>query len=158
MDKDRLESNRSVIFDDAKMERSNNDGPEISHHDSIKRVGTSHKRRYPTLNPNGTSFTSYNELVKEFFSCVSLCHELLVEEEDESDNADNDNLSETHDKDPMIKKSTRLEHGKDEESTGLKRNKVKIKKMAYHGSSPDEIAICKKAKEMGVEFMNTQNG
>jgi sialic acid synthase SpsE len=30
--------------------------------------------------------------------------------------------------------------------------------MAYHGSSPDEIAICKKAKEMGVEFLSAANG
>jgi hypothetical protein len=34
----------------------------------------------------------------------------------------------------------------------------KPKQLAYHGSSPDEIAICKKAKEIGVEFISSDNG
>jgi hypothetical protein len=41
---------------------------------------------YPKTNQNGTYFTSYNEIVKEMFSCVSLCHELVIgEEEDEEE-------------------------------------------------------------------------
>jgi hypothetical protein len=37
-------------------------------------------------------FTTFNELGKEFFSCVSLCHELLVEE------AEPDEISEEQNK------------------------------------------------------------
>jgi hypothetical protein len=40
-----------------------------------------HGRVYPRNNQGGTVFNTYNELAQEFFSCVSLCHELLVEED-----------------------------------------------------------------------------
>lgn len=52
-----------------------------------KNVVEPHKRMYPQNNPQATYFTSYNEIVKEMFCCISLCHELVIgeEEDDEED-------------------------------------------------------------------------
>lgn len=98
-----------------------------------KNVVEPHKRMYPKNNIEGTYFTSYNEIVKEMFCCVSLCHELVIgEEEDEEE--DYQLQSKKGNIEPKNQKSQAP------------------KSMVYQGPSPDEIAICTTAKDLGVEF------
>jgi len=98
-----------------------------------KNVVEPHKRMYPRNNLQGTYFTSYNEIVKEMFGCISLCHELVIgEEEDEEEDY------QTQQKQPN--------------NTPQNKSSQSPKKMVYQGPSPDEIAICTTAKDLGVEF------
>lgn len=102
-----------------------------------KNVVEPHKRMYPRNNTEATYFTSYNEIVKEMFSCVSLCHELVIgEEEDEEEDYQN-------------------QPKKPDVNTQKTTAQQAPKKMVFQGPSPDEIAICTTAKDLGVEFRST---
>ena len=98
-----------------------------------KNVVEPHNRMYPKGNSESTYFSSHNELAKEMFSCISLCHELIVGEEEEDEEEFQAQANNTD----VPQKSQNLSA---------------VKKMAYQGPSPDEIAICTSAKDLGVEF------
>ena len=99
-----------------------------------KNVVEPHSRMYPKGNSESTYFTSHNELAKEMFSCISLCHELIIGEEEEDEEEEYQAQANNPD---FPKKSL---------------NHPAVKKLAYQGPSPDEIAICTSAKDLGVEF------
>jgi magnesium-transporting ATPase (P-type) len=82
-----------------------NKPPETKENEETRRVREEKKSE--------TELYSYKELSKEFLICASLCHECLIERNQEG------------------------------------------KFVKYEGSSPDEIAICKGLRDIGVEFKGT---